>query len=666
MNAGAVRCEPEQLRLWAGSAIAALLVHLMPAALLFLYLHWPPQPSLAGSRAALDVELASPPPAAAAPAASSPQTQPEPQPQTRQPLARLPPLVTVKSVQPLSQMRPIPQPDAAPSSTAPATPATAMSAPVESSDLNARGAPDPGLQLWEDELVALLASYKEYPRSAIKQMQQDSVKLHISVDPTGQVTYAQIDSTRHYRALEQEVQRMLRLAGRLPAPPPELSNDTVVTVPVQFSLIQRKAAPTRPTLASCAAAASPGPAPTVSSATLAQMRAYQGRLNQYLAAAGKQLTCLSQVREASAVPLRDTLVRQLHSMVENFKAEARVVEARAQAQADARALQAQQTRRRQAQALAAQVFAACVAPPDSQPPGALTAQDAASFRRQLVGYQAAVRSYIACLRQADLAAAAPDRGLANDQRAQLAQTAMHLGDAAIQSFNQVASNFNIQVPRLRQHALAAQAQAQHNLAEALVRGTAIFPDSSWSVPAPLPADQCFRITQSGRTYQVQICHSTYVTALGVSTQAARSFGGLIAATAHDGITLPGDAGLALATQQESIAARHGVAGDPRGGPPILGIAVAPNSQAGQQTGTRTQTVLYSVSDLHIAGRHLSLIISRRSPGATSIEDESAMHLDLALSADNQTLHGYCWTDQQRSACTLTRHTGGSVSKNSTH
>lgn len=678
VNANAVRCEQEQAQLWASSAFAALLVHLVPVALLVLYLQWPPRPlPRAGSPAAMDVELTSMPPAG--PTAASPLPRTAPQPQTRQPPASRPQLAAVNPVLPLAQMQSIPQPEAVPSNPAPVAESAASSAPAESTDFDAPGTPDPGLQLWEDELLAQLARYKEYPRSAVKQMQQDTVKLHISVDPTGQVTYAKIDSSRHYPPLEQEVQRMLRLAGRLPAPPPQLANDAVVTVPVQFSLIQPKAAPARPTLASCTAAAGPGPAPAESTATVEQLRAYRESLIQYLAAAGNQLRCLSQVREAGAVPLRETLTRQLHSIVDSFNAETRVVEAKAQAQADAQALQAQQARRRQAQALAAQIYAACTTPSVSQPPGALNAKDALAFRRQLLNDQSAVRSYVACLQKADLAAAAPDRGLVSDQRAQLSQTALQLGNAAILAFNQVAGRFNAQVPQLRQQALAAQRQQalakaslsatavfannpqeQQNLAEALVRAARIFPNSTWDVPAPLPPDQCFRVTQSGQIYQAQVCHSTYVTSLDASTQMAGTMGakgGLLAEIGgNGGITLPGDAGLALATVQERIAAQHGVAGDPGDGrsPPILGIAVAPESQAGQQTGSSTETVLYSISDLHVAGRHVSLTINRTSPGGWT-----PVHLDLILSPGGQTLHGDCWTGQQRSECTLTRHASAS-------
>jgi len=691
VSAIADRSEPEQLRLWAGSALGALLVHLIPAALLVLYIHWPPRlPLPQGSPVALNVELA---PLSSA-VASSPQ-QAASQPQSRQAPATRSQLAAVDPVRPLGEMHPLPQPEAAPSSAAPAADGEAVAAPAESSDLGASGASDPDLQLWLDQIVARLASYKDYPSSALQQMQQDTVMLQFSVDPTGRVTYSQVDSPHHYQALEQEVQRMLRLVGTMPKPPPRAAG-MVVGVPVQFSLdfmpnllcgaagcpsghgaqsAPKAVAPPPPTLSSCTAPASLGPAPAGATATLEQMRAYRERLNQYLAAGGSELACLSQVRETSTLALRDTLTRQLHSLVDGFNAAARVFEATAQA----RALQAQQARQRQTQALAARVYTACTAPPVSRLPGALTAAGAQAFRRQLIGYQSAVRRYVACLRQADLAAAAPERGLAGDQRAQLAQTALQLGDAAILSFNQLAGRFNAQVPHLRQQALAAL--TQQNLAEALVRGAAIFPSSIWDLPVPLPTGECVDITQSGQSYRAQLCNPTYLTSISDLSQQLKSSVNqpyLSPGQAMTKAAVDMDADIASglpaeALQQEAIAAEHGFPADanPKCAtqycpPPVLGIAVTTQAGfAGQvTTGPRQQAISYSVSELQVAGRHISMTISRRSDADTGGDALSAIHLDLVLSPDNQTLYGYCWTGQQRRECTLSRHTSAPAARTS--
>ncbi len=691
MKAMAARWESQELRLWTGSALAALLVHLAPAAILILYTHWHPRSlPLADASAALNAELASMP-SAASPADGSPRQTPL-QPQTRQAAANRAQPAAVNPVRPLGAMQSIPQRDVVPSNAVPVAGAGAIGTPVESSDLGAPGAPDPGLQLWEDEIVARLASYKDYPSSALQALQQDTVTLQISVDHAGQVTYSRIDSAHHYQALEQEVQQMLRLAGRLPSPPPQLSEDAVVTVPVQFYLDFRSGAlcsgsgclsaddahdkakavaPPAPTLASCSSPADPGPgtAPAGSTATAEQMRTYRERLNQYLAANGNQLACLSQVRETSTLALRGTLTRQMQSMVDGFNAQVHVFQASAQA----RALQAQQARQRLAQALATQVYAKCTPPPPARAPGTLTAQGAPAFRRQVVAYQAAVRSYVACLRQADLAATASDRGLAGDQRAQLDHTALQLGDAAILSFNQLAGRFNAQVPHLRQQALAAQ--AQETLTEAIVQGTAIFPDSTWSAAAPLPTGECFSITRVGQTYHAQLCSPTYVTtASGVaqllksaplsSDSAAVRDQKIEANLAADSIA--SEPGMVKATQQEAIFARHGFPYSkcrlPPCGQPIVGIAVAPQAGVQIQSASSSralQTTFYSISELQVAGRHLSLTISGRSDNPAGGVDLSAMHFDLVLSPDNQTLHGYCLTQapgggQERRQCTLGR------------
>lgn len=705
--------DPEQVWLWVDSALAALLVHLVPAALLVLFIHWSPRlPPLPGSPAALNVELTAMP-SATSPGASS-SGQGLSQSRTRQGPAGL---AALGSVRPLGQMHSIPQPEVVDSNAAPLVNTGATGAPLESSELGASGASDPDLQLWEDELVARLASYKEYPSSALQQMQQDTVTLQISVDHAGQVTHSRVDSAHHYPALEQEVQHMLRLAGTLPAPPPQLSADAVVTVPIQFSLdlmpnilcggsdcpatpdakskvktVVKAVAPPAPTLASCTAAASPGPAPAGATATLEQMRAYREQLNQYLTAAGNQLACLSQVREVSTLAMRDTLTGQLKSMVNEFNAAARAFEAKAQAQAQ----QAQQARQRQAQALAAQAYATCKLPTAPPAPGlALTVDSAPSYGRQLAAYQSAVRSYVACVRQVrlpslphcgssfvgrctDLADRTP--GLTSDQLDQL-HIGVQLANAAIQSFNQLARRFNAQVPHLRQ---ALAAEAQQNLTEAVVRGTAIFPSSSWDLPVPLPADECVHITQLGQSYRASLCNPTYVTTVNDLSQQLKNNvnapyltpgeSATKAAVDRAADTLSGLPAEAL--QQEAIAAQHGfpVDADPKCAsqycpPPVLGIAVT--TQTGfanqvQAAGSRQQTISYSVSELQVAGRRVSMTITRSSNQDADTDNASAVHFDLLLSPDNQTLHGYCWMGQQRRACTLTRHLSASGPENPHH
>ncbi len=671
--------QAEELRLWAGSALAALLVHLAVAALLFVRIPSQPRLSpLAGSPVALDVELASPP-SSRAPAASVAlgSALPSRQPQS---LSKRLALRAASELQVLTEVQPLVQEAAPPPSDTP-VPAAAgtsgltpelspLTAPTPMALAQPHGqldVPQSPEQQWLDEVKSQLQRYRQYPRSAVKKLQQDTVTLKFSVNRAGRVTYVRVDSVHHYRALEQEARRMLREAGTLPAPSAQVPVDKLlVNVPVDFYLTAATPSP-----APCAAAAGPGPAPAAATATLQQMSAYRERLKRYVAAAGKELNCL-QAPQAAALASRDTLSRRLHTLVDNFNTEARMVEAKVQAQA----VQAQQAHQRQLQVDAAQVYADCAPPVAPQAPGSLNASSAESYRRNLLGYQSAVRAYVACIREAQSAATAPGRGLAIDQRARIDQTAVQLGDAAILPFNRLASGFNGQLPRLRR---ALAAQTQQNLAEALVRASRIFPNSTWDVAAPLPADECFSIARAGQTYQAQLCQSTYVTndiaslgtkapqpalvgpansSLGPEAKAfADAYASVLSTGAQSG--MPGDATLAEATTQEHIAALHGYPGSgPHQGDmtaPILGIEVAPSAQAGQNTEMQVHTTYYSVSELQVDGRHISLTISRTSDEQAGREDLSAEHFDLVLSPDNQTLQGYCWTGEQRRQCALTRH-----------
>ena len=697
MNASANRWGPEEVRLWGGSALGALLLHLIPAGLLVLYLHWQPLPQPpTGTRSVLEVELAAMPSAASPPASSPHATSP---PHAASTSAKPTQLAAVDPVRPLGKMPAVSQPAAVSSKAAPTADIGAASASLGTADLGS-AATGMTLQLWLEEVRARLKSHMEYPDSAIQTMQsegvmQDTVTLKFSVDPDGQVTYSRVNSAHHYQDLEQETRQMLRLSSALPAPPHVLAPDAVVTVPVQFDLEIRPAPctgahcstaqavqskphavpPPPPTLESCTATASPGPAPSGSAATLEQMRAYRDTLNQYLIAGGSQLTCLSQVQDPSAHALQDTLTRQLHTLVDGFNAQTRVFQAKLQAQA----LQAQQAALRESQervrAIAAQVYGTCTAPPALRDPGPLSAQDGASFRHKLIDYQSAVHRYVDCLQQAERAATDPSRGLSNDQRAQLDLSAAQRGNAAIAAFNQLVGLFNAQVPHIRK-AIAAQNQ----LAEAVVRGTAIFPSSTWNnLPLPLPPDECISINQVGQSYRAQLCNPTYtVTVSGLSQQlsnsverenptaeqeAKKAYVKLLAQTSG----LP-----AWATKQEAIAAQHGLPADlachgpSRCAPPVLGLTITTQAGPGLEPSARVQTVTYSISELQVAGRRISMTITGRSSQDTTRDESNAVHFDLVLSPDNRILRGNCWTGQQRSICSLARHMDASGADNSHH
>lgn len=641
MSALAAPWEIERTRLWTLSALAVLLVH--SAAMACLFLHASPRLNIVGSPAALNVELASlPTPAAATPPPPVPSTV-----QTRAAqVAGHAPAQLLRQLRPLADMQPIPQADLRTSSAAPPpSAAETASPPAELPSLTAPvlaalsspqvpvGAQPNGGQLWLSEVKDQLQRYKQYPLSAVRAHQQDTVRLRFSVDRAGRITNVRIDSSRHYRALEQEVRKMLQMAGSLPPIPLDMPVEKVTwEVPVQFSLITPRPSPTQP---HCAAPENPGPAPAGATSTLEQMNAYRARLNHYLADSSGELGCLGAA--AATLAARNALTKQLHALVDAFNAQARLF------LAQARALQAQQARRQQAQALAAGAYASCNAPPAPQsPPDRLTAAAAGTYRQRLMAYQESVHSYLACIQAKQLALMAAGPALGADAKAALDHTAVQDSNAAVLQFNQLAEGFNHRLERLREQV----ATAGGLLPEALVSAGALFPDSAWNLPAPLPGDECVRITRSGQIYQAQLCRGSYVT--------RASFGPMSTGSTD----APGDATLAAVNQIESIAAEHGVAGDPRGGKPILGTAVAPLSRAGQQTFGRQLTTFYSVSGLRVSGRHVAFNVGGTTAGASGPSDDAiTVHFDLLLSADGRLLQGYCSTQQRRWQCTLARHAG---------
>jgi len=626
--------------LWALSALAVLLLH--SAALVCLFLRPQPRLRMPGSPQALNIELA-PLPASSSPLALQPIERQKLPPREPEHPARVP-LADTTALQPLAQMQPIAQQLTQTSSHEPSSRAAAPEvapalAPVAdpelpAADLASKSETTSSAGDWLEQVKARLEQYKQYPVTAVRHKQQDTVTLRFSVDRAGRITHLRIDSRQHYSVLEGEVRKMLQLAGPLPVPPAEVPVDQVTwDVPVAFSLTSSRSAP----LPGCAAPADPGPAPPAATATLIQIRSYRERLEKYLAASSAALKCGGSGAESQSA--RDAQIRQLRTLIANFNAQVRAFEARAQAQA----LQAQQLRQRQLQALATQTYASCTPPSavsaPASPPGAAAA---IAYGRQLTAYQAALRTYIACVLGRHLAATAAERNLPAGLAAELDVTAATLTNGAILRFNQLVVPYNAQVEALRDKASGAGAQ---DLAETLVRAPAIFPDSSWSVPAPLPADECLRIIRTGQGYRAELCKGTYVTRAGVSTG---SLGGSSDA--------PGDATIANVTQIEAIAAEHGVAGDPRGGPPILGTAIAPLSQANQQTFSRTQVAFYTVKNLQVKGRRVSVTVAETSLGASGqSQGSSSVQFQLALSADGHELRGLCSTVQRRWICTLIRH-----------
>lgn len=652
------------LSLWSTSACAALLMHLTLGALLFVHWEWrvPLPAGSSGAFNALDVDLPSAPaPRPAATTSSAANTASTAPPQLK-PLDEMETLTSEPSpalVQPARAA-------ASPAQTPPSVSAEAL-APVEGFG-EANAAPNSG---WLAEVRDQLDRYKQYPASARRRHQQDTVRLQFSVNRAGQVTSFHIDSAHHYKALEQEVRRMLRLAAPFTAPPPDIPVDgLVIDQEVNFRIVS----PLSPPLVSlCHRPAGPGPVPAGAASTLEQMRSYRDQLKQYLAATRSYLDCLalasagdspsaaratrrsaaqppqpdrsaagSPLTAADTTPEGSAAIAQLDAVVERFNAQAQLF----RSAAEARALKAQQqaeqaatARLARARAAAAQAYAACAPPADSirpRPITAVTADTLPAYRKRLVAYDTAVHAYVSCIDQArGTVLAQSGSGLTGAQRLELEVDAAKVGNAAVEPLNQLIAAFNTKLQSLQKQALAARAQ---ELAQGRGLSQVIFPDSTWSLPSPLPSDECIRITRSARGYEAQLCRSSYpataLAAVGAGTESADA--------------------TSSAMQAETIAAAHGVAGSGPG-QAVLGIAVVPSSEASQQSISHPQTIAYSLSRVQVNGGRLALTIQWTSSGSAGEDNFNAIHLELALSQDEQSLRGRCSTQQRHWGCQLSRH-----------
>ncbi len=120
-----------------------------------------------------------------------------------------------------------PAPAAAPSSEAIAPAAPASPAP---SDPNA-------VPAWQGRLLGQLQRAERYPDAA-RQAGQDGVALvGFTMDRAGQVLAVRLVRSSGSPALDGEAVAVVRRAGPLPAPPPEMPGQTLtLTVPIRFTL----------------------------------------------------------------------------------------------------------------------------------------------------------------------------------------------------------------------------------------------------------------------------------------------------------------------------------------------------------------------------------------------------------------------------------------------
>lgn len=237
---------------WAGSVVGAVAVHLAAAVFMLVDFGTPPAPPSAPPMAAMMVELA--------PLPSAPeQTQTEMPPGPEQVEQKVQPKVQPKPrlFDPPPEVNINPPPDAlsaklekgedaqraadrttaAPSSLAPEQ--ASRQAPMEGTPSEQTSNAE---QTWENQLLTHLERHKRYPGAAQKRRQEDVVYLRFRIDRSGKVLSWNIERSRGYSLLDEEVNALIQRASPLPPPPSQLGGGTVeMVVPVEFFLRRRLA-----------------------------------------------------------------------------------------------------------------------------------------------------------------------------------------------------------------------------------------------------------------------------------------------------------------------------------------------------------------------------------------------------------------------------------------
>ncbi len=235
------------MRLWIGSALAALLAHAGVAAALMLHLDWH-QGTMVPPPAAMTVELVELPAAPPipithiAPGPKRVESKTAPQPQTIQSKPKFELLPDVKTVTrpDIAVPKPEPEQDLSKSPPVPATtaPTTAPSRPNK--DLQAptvgvaSNVPSTAEQAWEAKVLAQLERNKRYPGEAQRQHLEDTVYLHFTMNRKGRVLTDKIERSSGYGLLDAEVLALIQRASPLP-PPKKVTGDPLELVaPVEF------------------------------------------------------------------------------------------------------------------------------------------------------------------------------------------------------------------------------------------------------------------------------------------------------------------------------------------------------------------------------------------------------------------------------------------------
>nr|WP_264185821.1 TonB family protein [Roseicella aerolata] len=86
-------------------------------------------------------------------------------------------------------------------------------------------------------MLAALERHKEYPSEARWRRAEGTAVLRFAMRRDGTIIGWRIERSSGHEVLDTAVERMIRRASPLPAPPPELAGDPVeLSVPVRFSL----------------------------------------------------------------------------------------------------------------------------------------------------------------------------------------------------------------------------------------------------------------------------------------------------------------------------------------------------------------------------------------------------------------------------------------------
>lgn len=238
---------------WGGSILGALLVHAAAATALLVDFGSGPAEPVTPPLAAMTVELA---PLPAAPVRrlteippgpeqveQKPTPKPKPQPKRFDPppeVERPPP--EALAAKPKEEPQPVLQAAAERTTARPSSPSERedrLQAPVEGAPSDQAAS---ATQTWENRLLTHLEHYKRYPGTAQRRRQEDVVYLRFSMDRTGRVLNWNIERSRGYAMLDEEVNALIQRASPLPAPPAEVAGERVeMVVPVEFFLRRRMA-----------------------------------------------------------------------------------------------------------------------------------------------------------------------------------------------------------------------------------------------------------------------------------------------------------------------------------------------------------------------------------------------------------------------------------------